>query len=238
MSERSLAIETATDICSVALAETGRPVAVLSLYQPRRHSEQLLLVVRSLLARAEWQLADLGYIAVSAGPGSYTGLRIGLSTAKGLCYASGARLVGVSSLEALGRRLFAAARPGDLLVPAFDARRGDIYAAIYRHDEHSMGVVEMPVASDAGAIAERLTSLPAGDLWLAGSGTDKLAAALPDERLTRRTETTPDATAVALVAWQRWQRGETEDLAAFEPYYLRKFVAKRPERSPFEKLPF
>jgi tRNA threonylcarbamoyladenosine biosynthesis protein TsaB len=134
-----LALETATPTCGVALLRTGDEadgsatvVAEAHLHRPRVHGARLAPLVRDVLAHAEASPAALDAVAVSEGPGSFTGLRIGVSTAKGLAWAAGAALVGVPTLEALAATLAPVAAPGDRLVAALDARRDDVYAAAFR----------------------------------------------------------------------------------------------------------
>lgn len=237
MSVRTLAIETATDACSVALAVDGRVVATASLLMPRRHAEELVPLIQSMVQHAGWSLADLAYVAVSAGPGSYTGLRIGVSTAKGLCYATGSALVAAPTLEALARRVEPFAAPGDVIVAAFDARRSMIYgAAFVVEDERRLRCLAGPEADDAAAFAALLPQ-NGGTTWMVGDGSAKLAAEVSDDGV-RCLDIAPSASTVAVVGHERWLRGATEDLASFEPQYLREFVAKKPAGSAFEKLPF
>ncbi len=239
-----LAIETATDVCGVALMEDARVTATLTLARPRRHAEQLVSLIRDALRYGGLEAGALGAVAVSMGPGSYTGLRIGVSTAKGLALAVGAQLVGVPTLEALAATALPAADPGDVVCAAFNARREEVYAAAFR------------VGADAGLtpLAET-TALPTGDLptwlpvqtagrlWLVGEGAPAAAEALAPTwgarlRALPPDAYPPDAAAVARLGHDRLARGETEDVGAFEPFYLKAFVARRNTRSAFERLPF
>ena len=131
MSATLLALETATDVCSVAVLRDGAVTAQASLHRPRVHAEQLVPLVDNLLERAAVNRADLDAIAVSMGPGSYTGLRIGVSTAKGLAMALDAALIGVPTLEALAASVQPAAATGDVACALLDARRDEVYAAAY-----------------------------------------------------------------------------------------------------------
>ncbi|WP_457651390.1 tRNA (adenosine(37)-N6)-threonylcarbamoyltransferase complex dimerization subunit type 1 TsaB [Rhodocaloribacter sp.] len=244
MSAPLLAIETATDVCGVALMEDARVTVSLTLARPRMHAEQLVSLIRDALRYGGLEAGALGAVAVSMGPGSYTGLRIGVSTAKGLALAVGAQLVGVPSLEALAATAAPAADPGDVVCAAFNARRDEVYAAAFR------------VGADAGLtpLAET-TALPARDLpaWLpvqaagrlrlVGEGAPAAAEVLaPVWGARLRTlppdAFAPDAAATARLGRARLARGETEDPAAFEPFYLKAFVARRNTRSAFERLPF
>lgn len=243
-----LALETATSTCSVALWHSAGCVAELSLHRPRKHAERLVPMIRDLLGASDTEITDLRAVAVSGGPGSYTGLRIGASTAKGLAWATGAELVGVPSLEALAYSAAAQASPaGDLVVAAFPSRREDVYVAAYRAGTGGLSRVLQPFAASAKDAASRLTglSLHASEtrLWLVGDGAERLHRQLPEETIPyahRLSATThyPSARHVARVGWQRLTSGQTENIYDFEPSYLKPSSAEPPRQSAFEKLSF
>lgn len=243
MNATLLALETATDVCGAALVQDGTVVAEVHLHRPRVHAEQLTPLVRNLLARSDAALADLDAVAVSMGPGSYTGLRIGVSTAKGLALATGAALVGVPTLEALAATVHPYARAGDVIAALLDARRNEVYAAAYRMEEtggEALAPHTDTAALSVEALADRLAPVE-GTLWLVGSGAAKAAPALEAAGHAPRTlPPTVHAASAAWVGrrgWQRLARGDTEDLAAFEPYYLKAFAGTQPDKTPFERLP-
>ncbi|HEX9953538.1 MAG TPA: tRNA (adenosine(37)-N6)-threonylcarbamoyltransferase complex dimerization subunit type 1 TsaB [Rubricoccaceae bacterium] len=120
-----LGIETATDVCSVGVVRGDTVLAVSSVRLPRSHATRLALLVQETLAHARLAAADLDCVAVSAGPGSYTGLRIGASLARGLCLATGARLVGVPTMAALATEAEIQVHAGEVLVVALPSRRGE-----------------------------------------------------------------------------------------------------------------
>ncbi|MFN3597601.1 MAG: tRNA (adenosine(37)-N6)-threonylcarbamoyltransferase complex dimerization subunit type 1 TsaB [Rubricoccaceae bacterium] len=220
-----LAIETATDVCSVALVRDGALLAEASLYAPRQHATRLAPLVADLFAHAGCAPAALEAVAVSAGPGSYTGLRIGLSTAKGLCVATGAALVGVPSLEAQALALDGHAAPGEVVAAAFRSRRGEVYAAAYRLAEDARPeAVAPPAAVPEDALAGWL---PPGIAWTTGGAAAALAPYVPTAR---HVAAPPAAARVARVAQLRLAAGDTDDLERFEPAYLKPFVATRPAR--------
>lgn len=236
MHARSIAIETATDVCSVALAEDGEVRAVASIFIARIQAERLVPLIQSIVEHSGWSMPDLHYVAVSTGPGSYTGLRIGLSTAKGLAYSLGAGIVGVSTLEAFAMQAVQSATAGDVIIPSFDARRSDVYAAAYRvAEDRSLTPVLGPAAEDAQQFAAQVA---ADTLWLLGDGTRKLEPFLAKGAVQRRLDLRPSAATVAALAHRRWEGGDDDDLATLEPAYMREFVAKKPVRSAFEKLAF
>ncbi len=241
MSETLLALETATNVCSAAVLRDGAVTAHASLHQPRVHAEQLVPLVDNLLERSATNRADLDAIAVSMGPGSYTGLRIGVSTAKGLAMALDAALVGVPTLEALAASVYPFAAEGDVACALLDARRDEVYAAAYQ-------ITDGALAPFAATSARAVDTLPnwlgavADTCWLAGDGAAKAADVLREAGIAPRVLSPdvhpPSAAWVARRAWPRFRRSATEDVATFEPYYLKAFAGDQPETTPFERLSF
>ncbi len=243
MNATLLALETATDVCGAALVQDGTLLAEAHLHRPRVHAGQLTPPVRNLLARGEVAPAALDAVAVSMGPGSYTGLRIGVSTAKGLALATGAALVGVPTLEALAAAVCPYARAGDVISALLDARRNEVYAAAYRTEETGADALA-PHADTAALSVETLADWLGpvdGTLWLVGDGAAKAAPALEAAGYAPRTLSpavhAPSAAWVGRRGWQRFARGDTDDVAAFEPYYLKAFAGTQPDKTPFERLP-
>lgn len=236
MSEKLLAIDTALNAGSIALFEDGVIVASTYVSAPRRQAELLAPSIKSLLALLGWSPSQLDVIAVSAGPGSYTGLRIGLSTAKGLAFAVDADIVAVSTLEGLAHAALAFASEDDLIVPCIDARRADVFAAAYRTEGRRLEAIIDPVATSAEVFSERLPSAPRR--WFLGDGAAKLAEHIEPRDLDRTVDIPLDAIAIGTIGYRMWKDGHLADLDSLEPTYLREFVAMKPIRSAFEKLPF
>ncbi len=234
-----LALETATDVCSVAVMQEGRLTVDLTLTRRRAHAENLAPMIEAALQMAGVAPSALDAVAVSAGPGSYTGLRIGVSTAKGLALATGARLIGVPSLEALAASAALQGAAGDAVCTLFNARRDEVYAAVYRIGDD--GAVEQLAKTAAVAVEALAAWLPAstGRLWLVGEGAPVAAPVLApaaDVHVLDPTVFAPSARWVARLAQPRLDAATFDDLAAFEPFYLKAFVAKKPKGSIFEKL--
>lgn len=239
---RLIALETATDVCSVALLE-GNQAIHLTLDRPRAHAEQLVPMIGDVLSYAGIRPTDLDAVAVSMGPGSYTGLRIGVSTAKGLVRAVGCALVGVPTLDALAAPAALLAEPGDTVCAVLNARRDEVYAAAY-----AVGPGHEPVplgGASAVRTAEVTAWLPTerrGSLWLTGNAAERVRAALADAP-TAAVRALPPSLCAASARWvgrlglERLKDGAQEDPTTFEPFYLKAFVAKA-SRSVFEKLPF
>lgn len=231
-----LALETATDVCSVALFDDARLVGLGEVLRPRAHAALLAPLVRDVLAQADRTTDDVTAVAVSAGPGSYTGLRIGASTAKGLAWVNGAALVTVPSLEALAVGAQDVLAGGDLLVTAFRSRRGEVYAAAFRRDTNGLALAAEAVALPLAALPGWLPEVTAA-LWIAGETGTLVAQALPEgARVLDPSRFRPSAAHVGTLGLKKLAAGDTVDVAAFEPDYLKDFVAER-GGSIFERLP-
>jgi tRNA threonylcarbamoyladenosine biosynthesis protein TsaB len=221
-----LALETATDVCGAALSRDDAVVAEAHLRRPRVHARHLTPLIEDVLRHGDVAAGALDAVAVSMGPGSYTGLRIGVSTAKGWAAATGAALIGVPTLEALAARAAPAAEPGDVACALLDARRDEVYAAAYRLGPDALDLQAGPDALAVEALPDWLGAVE-GRLWLLGDGAAKARAALsrvqapatvlPPDRVG------PSAAWVARRAAPRLAAGDTADAAAFEPFYLKDF---------------
>jgi tRNA threonylcarbamoyladenosine biosynthesis protein TsaB len=220
-----LALDSSTSLGSVALVRHGALVAEYTLSVRRTHAERLLPAVGQILADAGLAPVDLDALAVTTGPGSFTGLRIALATAKGLAYALNRPAVGVSTLKALA---FGVAGWADWVCPLLDARRGEAYAALYR--TLPGGGVERSsdyLARSLPAILDELERVaPAGRVALVGDAVP-LHSALLRERLRERAVFPGEAVAGLRAAWvgalaaERLGRGESDPLDKLVPLYVR-----------------
>lgn len=210
----------------------GHVLAEAHLHEPRVHAQHLSPLVHNLLTRTDGRAADVGAVAVSMGPGSYTGLRIGVSTAKGWAMAYGAALVGIPTLEALAAHATPWAAPGDTVCALLDARRDDVYAAAYRIDDTHALVPHAEVdACSTDALPDWLGAAepaPSGRVWLLGDGAPKSEAAfraIPNVSVhsVSAEHVQPSAAWVARQAVSRLERGDTDALSSFEPFYLKAF---------------
>lgn len=237
-----LAIETATTICSAALWTEGGVAVELTLNRPRAHSENLVSLLSDALRYGGLTAKEVDVVAVSSGPGSYTGLRIGASTAKGIARAIDAALVEVPSLEALAYGSSGALSEGDIIVAAFDARRDEVFGAAFQLTASGALNPLRPSSAVRIDMVKGWLDMPAARVHLVGDAAGKLQTALSGTGLTvSRTADAfahPRAGSVAVLGAERFMRGETVDLALFEPRYLKQFVAKKSEATAFEKLPF
>lgn len=219
-----LSIDTATTICSVALHREGALVACEELHVDRSHSEYLTVSIAQTMALAGLNLADIDAVAISMGPGSYTGLRIGTSAAKGICYSLGTKLIAVNTLLTLAAGVSPYAPDGALLCPMIDARRMEVY---YLLCDRQLALVEPTTAAVVdGNFLDLYRSVPA--IWFFGSGAAKCrdTIALPGARFLEGVY--PSARHMGALAWERYRAGSFEDVAYFEPYYLKDFRAGKP----------
>ena len=224
-----LSLETSSPVCSVALhrLEGGALIGQSELRLDKSHSTHLTVLIEQLLANTGHRLAHLAAVAVSDGPGSYTGLRIGAAAAKGLCFALDIPLVAVSTLRALAAQVAAGtARPESwLYCPMLDARRTEVYAAIYTHEGEEV-LAPTPLLLDADTLAEQLARQP---VLFFGHGAAKFQA-LPGERANAGflTGIQPSAVSVGALAVAAYHRQEFQDVAYYEPFYLKEVYTTTP----------
>lgn len=230
-----LAVETATSTCGVAVMQDNALVAEAHLYQPRVHSERLTPLIEETLQQANISAHALDAVAVSMGPGSYTGLRIGVSTAKGWALAVGADLVGVPTLEAYAAQLTPFAAPGDVACGLIDARRDEVYAGAYRFASEEMVEHAPTKALTVEALPEWIGAVE-GQLWLLGDGARKAQEAIGGVGTVQRRlsveDVSPSAKWVARRGQHRLMSEGPTDLSTFEPFYV-KDVHASPAPSPF-----
>ena len=230
-----LALETATETCGVALLQENHVVAEAHLYQPRVHSARLTPLIEDVLRRADVESSALDAVAVSMGPGSYTGLRIGVSTAKGWALSTGADLVGVPTLAAYAAQLRPMTVPGDVVAALLDARRDEVYAGAFRRTGDGLVEHAPTNALTVDALSEWIGTVD-GRLWFVGDGGEKSRAALDgvgtDRLLLPPDEVTPSAAWVGRCGQDRLADEGPDDVSTFEPLYVKE-VHATPSPSPF-----
>ena len=216
-------IETSASLCSVALAEEGNVLAYRESAGGREHAALTAPFVSEVLAECGLKVSDCSAVCVSAGPGSYTGLRVGSSTAKGLCFGAGIPLISVSTPDIVVAKAISGGLVPDgctAIIPMIDARRMEVYSAVYspageRLTEIAPVVVEGP---------ESFASLPDGKILLVGDGALKCREVLGGLDASFA-ELVADAASMAPLAFKKLEAREFENTAYFEPFYLKDFVA-------------
>lgn len=224
-----LNIDTATGVCSVALAREGRVVAMKENDEGLNHSTLLGVYVDEVLRQAGVTMAGVDAVAVSAGPGSYTGLRIGVSLAKGLCYGAGKPLIAVGTLESMADAVADRVREDALYCPMIDARRMEVYAAVYDREGREVTGVR-PVVLDESAFVDELSR---GPVYFFGDGSGKARGVLAHPNARFLSGVTTSAVNLMRLAERKFAAGKFEDVAYFEPFYLKEFVATVPKRKLF-----
>jgi len=223
---RFLAIESSTTVCSVALFEESTLKSIREINDGYRHAELLTVFIREVLREAELEISDLDAVVVSKGPGSYTGLRIGVSAAKGICFAGAIPLIGITAVEAIALYLAQSCSDDDLIVPMIDAGRMEVYAATY---QKSMQVVE-PLSARIINQESLATANHAGSVILAGNGAEKFRDMFQDNpSVIIRSDVLPSAKWLGNPALQAIKKNQFEDVAYFEPFYLKEFQAGKPK---------
>ena len=224
-----LNIETSTDVCSVAISDSGQVIFNKEDHSGPNHAVKLGVYVDEALDFLDSHGLPLEAVAVSCGPGSYTGLRIGVSMAKGICYGRGVKLIAVPTLELMAVPVLLGEHPEEedaLIIPMLDARRMEVYAEVL---DRALKVVR-PIRADivdADTYKEYLDKHP---VYFFGNGAAKCMETInhPNAHLVEGIE--PLAKNMAPLAEKRFVEGKFEDVAYFVPFYLKDFVAKMPKK--------
>ena len=222
MGERIILIETSTSLCSVALLEDGQITARRQSDTPRAHASMTAPFVKEVLDERGLRVQDCNAVCLSMGPGSYTGLRVGSSTAKGLCFGAGIPLLAIGTLDVLVAQALEEGLPEGCkyIVPMIDARRMEVYTATYTADGKALTEVAPQIvdsSSYAGLLAE-------GPVLFIGDGVLKCKEVIGSPLAEFRQEC-PRADAMKAPALREYAAGAWKDTAYFEPYYLKDFVA-------------
>ena len=221
-----LCIETGTDICSVGIARDGETIALRESDEGRDHARQVALFVDEMLDEQQLSAEDLDAVAVGMGPGSYTGLRIGVSFAKGLCYGIGKPLIAIGSLEALTEVAREDYEAGIIdvdgwdkahLCPMVDARRMEVYTQVFSSDGKPLNEVSAEIVTEESFASWR----EKGEFVIFGNGAKKCCEVLEGAKYI---DITPSARGMVRLAEEKFNEGKTEDIAYFEPFYLKDFV--------------
>jgi len=211
-----LQIETSTTNCSVVISNSGETIALKEVSNGYSHAENLHVFIKNILAENELKYSDLNAIAVSKGPGSYTGLRIGVSTAKGLCFSLDIPLIALETLEVLAHQVKI---DNGFIVPMIDARRMEAYTKVFDTDYKSVREIKAEIL-DSASFSEFLIK---DKVIFIGNKTEKAQEVIQHNKA-EFIETFPSAKDMSELAYAKFEKNDFEDVAYFEPYYLKDFL--------------
>ena len=216
-----LNIETSTTLCSVSIAKEGKIIAVKEINEGYTHAENLHVFIEEVLKKSDNTPKDLNAIAVGGGPGSYTGLRIGVSAAKGLAFALQIPLIAINTLQTMAATAILQNKSDVLYCPMLDARRMEVYTTIYDVSLNAVKETSPQIISE-----EDISFFNVGKpICFFGDGMPKCKEIL--KKIPSSTfidNITPSAVSLAELAYQKQQKGQFEDVAYFEPFYLKNFL--------------
>ena len=214
-----LSLETSTTNCSVSLSIKGETLVLKEDNNANySHAESLHVFIEDVLKTAQLTTNDIDAVAVSKGPGSYTGLRIGVSAAKGLCYALNIPLISISTLHALA---FQVDINEGIIVPMLDARRLEVYSAIYDKSYNEIRSVEAQIL-DEYSFSEYLENQK---VYFIGNGVAKTKGLIISSNAFFIEDKFPSSREMSSLAYQKYKKSDIEDVAYFEPFYLKDFIA-------------
>lgn len=223
---RILNLETATTNCSVSLAKDGKVVAIREHNTPNySHAEQLHVFIQELVDEASLSLDAIDAIAVSKGPGSYTGLRIGVSAAKGLCFALDKPLISVDTLQSLA--LHRETDGFDVVIPVLDARRMEVYSAVFDGHARALRETEAEIVT-ANSFVEYTKK---GQVLLIGNGAGKCQDIIKHPKVSFAPQAFPSAHEMTGLSYEKFQKHDFEDVAYFEPFYLKDFILQSKKKA-------
>ncbi len=222
-----LQLETATESCSVSISLKGETIAIKEANEKNIHATSITLFIEDCLTQANLKIKDIDAVAVSKGPGSYTGLRIGVSTAKGICYALDKPLIAVETLKAMASGFTAkhfSVNKNILFCPMIDARRMEVYCSVFNQNLEVVSPTEAKIIDKTSF--EYL--LQANSIYFFGDGAAKCEHAFEGQHNARIVDDfINSASDMGNLAYQYFLENKFEDIAYFEPYYLKDFVSTK-----------
>ncbi len=234
-----LNIESATSVCSVALSQDGYLLESKESNEDKSHAKLLTVFIDELLKNNNIKPKDINAVSVSKGPGSYTGLRIGVSTAKGLCYATDSKLIAVNTLQAMAFGIIWKIQNNEikisdtenvLLCPMIDARRMEVYSAIFNLNGDSIREVKAEII-ETNSFAETLKN---NKILFFGDGSEKLTNTIIHKNAIFINGFNPSAEYMISSVYEAYKKNDFVDLAYFEPFYLKDFIATKPKKNIFK----
>jgi len=219
-----LNIETSTKNCSVSVAKEGEIIAIKELNDGGySHAEKLHEFIKGIVKDAKIRLSDLRAVAVSKGPGSYTGLRIGVSAAKGLCFALDTPLISVNTLESLAHSISIS---DGFIIPLLDARRMEVYSSVFSSNYENIRKVEAEIITET-SFEEYLNEKK---VYFLGDGAEKCKQLISHENPVFIDDKFPSANELGMLSYNKYKKNDIEDVAYFEPFYLKDFVVTKSKK--------
>jgi tRNA threonylcarbamoyladenosine biosynthesis protein TsaB len=222
---RLLSIETSTQVCSVAIHQQGELLAFRELREPRSAASQLAPMIDAVMIESNTQSAMLGAVVVAAGPGSYTGLRIGVATAKGICFALNLPLIAVNTLDLVAQQgKERISNNAGLLCPMLDARRMEVYCKLVDYNLNEVEPTQAKII-EATSFNEYLKKKP---VYFIGEGATKCREIISHTNANFLDDVIPNASHLGKMGYRKWTQQDFEDTATFEPFYLKDFLIRKP----------
>lgn len=213
-----LCLETSTTNCSVSLANEHGLISCIEDYDNQySHAERLHGFIDKILKQSDLEMSDLNAIAVSKGPGSYTGLRIGVSAAKGLCYALEIPLIAIPTLQSLAMQV---STKDGVIIPMLDARRMEVYAAVFSNTFNEIRETMAEILEETSFE----TYLNKGKVYFVGNGVEKFSKICSHQNAVFIEKKLPSAKEMAILSYNKFLQQDFEDVSYFDPYYLKDFV--------------
>ncbi len=218
-----LNIETATKNCSVSLAHNGETVSLKEINDGGySHAEKLHEFIKDVIKESKIKITDLDAIAISKGPGSYTGLRIGVSAAKGLCFALNIPLISVNTLKSLANSVSIS---NGITIPLLDARRMEVYSEVFKNNNSMRNVLAEII--DETSFSEYLNEY---EVYFLGDGAEKCKEIITHKNANFIDNKFPSAKEMSLLSYEKYKINDIEDVAYFEPFYLKDFLVTKPKK--------
>jgi len=231
-----LIIETSTEVCSVALTRDGKLLDLIESKEGQNHARLTTVFAEQLLSRNNIKPGELSAVAVSKGPGSYTGLRIGVSTAKGICYASQIPLIAVGTLEAMAKHValnhaayHIPEKLSTLYCPMIDARRMEVYSMLLDKN----GTTLKPISANIIEESFLADELRENQIVFFGNGAEKCKETITSPNALFVSQVEASAKHICELVWLAYNQKQFEDLAYFEPFYLKDFVVTQSKKNIF-----
>ncbi len=224
-----LNIESSTSVCSVCLAENGKKIIGKETHEQNAHSKILTVFIETIFNEINLNVKDIDAVAVSKGPGSYTGLRIGVSAAKGITYGAGIPLISVSTLQnmAWGAKQFLNKEENVLFAPMIDARRMEVYTQLFNSDLNPINEITAKII-DENSFSEELKKQK---IYFFGDGAAKCKNSVTHKNSEFIDDLHPSADYMISYSEQAYKEKNFEDVAYFEPFYLKNFIANIPKKN-------